>query len=90
MHASAGSVPRMKYSCSRSRHRGVARSPVDGSISTWGTPSGGGNSSPRKGSITAARFMKSAHMGSADWDPERFNSLLSSNPTQTMQSKSGV
>ena len=45
---------------------------------------------PVRGLNLAARFMKSVQIGKAAWDPDRFSSRLSSNPTQTMQSRSGV
>src|ERR1700683_366175 len=78
----------MKYSCTDCGQLELASSPDFGSIISAITPGGGSNSSVILycGRATE-RFMNSGQMGAADALPERPRSRLSSNPTQTTQSK---
>src|ERR1041385_1142639 len=72
---SPGWVPWRKYSVFACGHRGVASSPVSGSIWTCTTPEGIEGSTVRLYSGTwMARFMNSVQMGSAESAPCRFNS----------------
>src|SRR5271156_3382590 len=87
-HTSVGSLPAMKYSWTDCGQLELAKSPVFGSIISAITPGGGSKSSVILYCGRAvARFMNSAQTGAADALPERPRSRLSSNPTQTTQSR---
>src|SRR5580704_3476460 len=85
-HCSTGCVPSIKYSVRTLGHAAVASCPDAGSIWTPTTPAGAANSLTfRYSRCSWARFINSAHTGSAECAPSRLSSRLSSNPTHTTQ-----